>query len=341
MSADLIINFLRIVSLRGKIFWIDDELRLTTFDSAFLYEYLVFNRIASLAAEFLHIDDIRLSKQISDIAFHDEMAQSVLDWQASKVIELLSKQGIPCIIVKGPVLASLYPSKKLRPYGDIDLIMDPGNVECAKSCLSEQGYKQLDPKWTNDIIEKHSELQMGKPETSVTFDIHWHLAGSSSLKKGICFNFGELQKHLIPYEIGGTKTCTFSPEANFVYLASHHVLHHCFEGLIWLLDMLLLLENHPDLDWAKVAWHARTMNLDRPVYYYMWAIQKLRLWEMPENVLRELQPRSLRFRLASRSFSPDAVFRPQGRILKLRRNLFREAFKRTVTCRLFLRKKVE
>ena len=107
------------------------------------------------------------------------------------------------------------------------------------------------------------------------------------------------------------------------------VLHHRFTVLLWLLDILLLLERYPGLDWDEIARLVSRMRLERPVHFYLEALNTLGLWRSPPRLRRALAPSALRYRIASRSCLPGTIFRPQSGLQALIRRGFREAFKLT------------
>jgi hypothetical protein len=63
-----------------------------------------------------------------------------IDRLASETARTLEREGIETLVLKGPVLAEwLYPGE-VRPYGDVDLMVAPGNWDAAVAVLSELGF---------------------------------------------------------------------------------------------------------------------------------------------------------------------------------------------------------
>lgn len=80
-----------------------------------------------------------------------------------KIIDLLSGNGIPLVIIKGTAAAIYYPSPELRTMGDIDFLVPPKCFESVKKLFSQNQYKQDEKeddrhiKFTKDsvLVEMH------------------------------------------------------------------------------------------------------------------------------------------------------------------------------------------
>lgn len=69
----------------------------------------------------------------------------VVDVLTAEVAGALGREGIEVLVLKGPVLARwLYPGE-VRPYGDSDLMVAPGDWECAVGVLERLGFVRYLP----------------------------------------------------------------------------------------------------------------------------------------------------------------------------------------------------
>ena len=97
-------------------------------------------------------------------------------WQRTlaSVVPALNKDGINCIVLKGPSLGiRLMDSEMWRNTSDLDLWIDRGKLEKAAQILEDHGYRcGIEPHlWaTNQILYMHATL--------VPVELHWSLAPS-------------------------------------------------------------------------------------------------------------------------------------------------------------------
>src|SRR5262249_41962182 len=61
-----------------------------------------------------------------------------------RVCDRLRQSGVPTLVLKGPALArTLYPTVALRPYADLDIVVQDRDEETAISVLLSVGYREL------------------------------------------------------------------------------------------------------------------------------------------------------------------------------------------------------
>ncbi len=328
MTADpLLVQFLRLCARHCKLFSLDTRLRLFTDYPMKTAQYFVYNRMAAIAQRYVVCEDPEFVQYIEKATLEDEAAQAALNWQLPKMVKQLAAKNIPVVIVKGPTLQSLYPAPGLRPFNDVDLYLEPDMVNAAVECFSQAGYLIEGDPWRTEFLRTRTELKMMLPGSTVAFDIHWDLADSLSIRKGLSFDLNSFQSEMVPYPVADTTILQFAPELLFVYMVSHHLLHHVFRGLIWLLDMVLFLNSHSHIDWPKVQQLTQHIQLHRAIHYYGIALEKLGLWTIPPNVMAALRPKSIRYRLLSKAYAPATIFHPYGIRVRFKRQILREAFK--------------
>jgi len=326
MSLGLILDVLRMAGLRSRLFVIDDRLRLSTRRPGRTMQYLVANRIAAIAGALTTIESDDLRRAIEGVTFREGLVQDLIDWHGRRAIACLARSGVRTVQVKGPLAAALYPDPRMRPFTDIDLFVDRTSVETAAAALATLGFVRVLPDPTEDL-RRHAEMHLRDPESGALIDLHWDLVSSRALARGLHFDLGRVEGELRRCAARAPQAWEFSPELLFVYLASHHVLHHRLSGIVWLLDILLLLEREREFDWARANRLAELLGLERHVYFYTWALRRLGLGPPVPEARREMRPAVLRYHVAMRICPPETIFFPETRWLDLRRRVFREAFK--------------
>ena len=88
----------------------------------------------------------------------------------SKLHTLLSEHGIPYVILKGQASAAYYPDPMLRAMGDVDFLVDRGQVDQTDELLVQNGYKKLPG------AEKH-ECHWAYKKDREALEMHWDVPG--------------------------------------------------------------------------------------------------------------------------------------------------------------------
>lgn len=86
----------------------------------------------------------------------------------SQLLELLDKNNIPCVILKGASAAMAYPNPSLRSMGDVDFLVSRANFEKTAELLEANGYQLIDDK---DSSDHH----YGYSKDKVVFELHYKL----------------------------------------------------------------------------------------------------------------------------------------------------------------------
>ena len=88
------------------------------------------------------------------------------------------------------------------------------------------------------------------------------------------------------------------PEDLLLYLALHWAVHHALSGLVWQLDLaLLILRDGSALDWDAVVERARRWRIRGPVFFALQEVRERLEVAVPVGVLGRLRPGGLRITL--------------------------------------------
>lgn len=178
--------------------------------------------------------------------------------------------SIPVIALKGPRLAEqLYPSAGLRPFEDLDILIDPPDRPRADAALASLGYQPFHSRTSARAVHRfHFHSQWKHPATNQVVELHWRPADTGTL----------------PKRTGGhepfREELSTEPACMAAYLAVHIYKHGflssiqlaermppltalhplCDVRMIWLFDFALFLKKHairPDeLEAAAARWNA-------------------------------------------------------------------------------------
>ncbi len=176
-------------------------------------------------------------------ALHATRLRHVAGCRALKDIETaFTRADVEFIALKGPSLAdAAYPDTGLRPFDDLDLIVEPDHVASAHATLASLGYQRLPgtlPVWL--VRRYHFHTQWLHPSTRQCVEIHWRPADTRSLP-----HTPEITAYL--------RELHEDPAAMAIYIAIH-IAKHEFANNLWLthrIDPLMAL--HPWSD-IRLLW---------------------------------------------------------------------------------------
>ena len=161
------------------------------------------------SAEVMH-QAYRLQSLQSDI--HEQKIQ--------KIFRLFREAGIQVLLAKGWAVAGLYDSKALRPFGDIDLCVQPNDFTRAQELIATPEAADC---WV-DLHQSFSELH----ERS----------------------FGELWLRSSSLQLQDEEIRILSSEDQLALSAIHLLKHGAWRPL-WLCDIAVIIESvSPDFDWG-------------------------------------------------------------------------------------------
>src|SRR5215472_1806583 len=92
--------------------------------------------LGQLAASLRNLSDCVVPSELKQVLLERGRAQTFLTLRLTaelfRLLELFGKQGIPALVLKGPVLATqAYAHPSLRTYGDLDLLVRQSDIRRA------------------------------------------------------------------------------------------------------------------------------------------------------------------------------------------------------------------
>jgi hypothetical protein len=162
------------------------------------------------------------------------LQSAVQEWEVGHIFSLLRGAGVEPILLKGWAAAGLYPERGLRPPGDIDLCVRPGQYEAAGESLSGPGR-------TGTAV---TDLRHDGPALSCAGGWEALYARSRLL------------------DLNGSEIRALGREDQLRFLCLHLLRHSAYRPL-WLCDVAAALESAPaDFDW-EVALGADELTRNR------------------------------------------------------------------------------
>lgn len=157
----------------------------------------------------------------------------------------LQRNHIRMIMLKGPSLCyQLYGDLTSRTSNDLDILISFQDLEKTMGILEAKGY-QLEyepPRKLKDWQVRNHHMEYIHIEKNCKVEIHWRMHPGPNKEP----SFEELWKSRKTLQITETPINILDEETQFFYLITHGARHGWFR-IRWLLDIVQLLRNNPEL----------------------------------------------------------------------------------------------
>lgn len=140
-------------------------------------------------------------------------------YELSRIRGILIEHGIPFVVLKGPAIRELYPNEWLRNSCDIDVLVDPVNIEKAKEILCKNLAYEANP-----TIKHYHHISFYSP-SGVHLELHYNLLEQQE-------NVDALLKDAMNYTLpaaDGSCELRFTTEFLIFYITAH-LCHHLLNG---------------------------------------------------------------------------------------------------------------
>jgi hypothetical protein len=165
----------------------------------------------------------------------------------------------PAIVLKGPAISDrLYPDPGLRPYNDLDLIVDRESLPDARRALSAIGYEQrVEYRPGFEVTHGHT-IDMVRPvgRKSVHVEVHWRVSDD---RIGEAISHASLSEGA--EEVPGVPGAAFPALPDQLLVCALHLMSHREKRLAWLEDIRRLHLATGEREWAAAFLRARDLDL--------------------------------------------------------------------------------
>lgn len=186
-------------------------------------------------------------EELSDLAtdaFNWSVLTSEVQRRSADALATLSAAGIPFVVVKGPAVARFYTSPVLRPFGDIDIVVEPGRFVDATRVLRGAGYRSVEQEnlprgWQATVCVEGFNY---RGPSGGAIDVH-HRIAPWCFSRGL--HFADLKAAADPGMVGATPVLLASA-AHGAVVAALHVVNDLWKGVRSLISWrdLLVLARH-------------------------------------------------------------------------------------------------
>lgn len=194
-------------------------------------------------------------QRYQNVARHAWLESLLLARNAAAILQLFSEGSIPTMALKGLALAPLYYGNvRLRPMGDIDILVPVARVREAAGLLVAAGWQSLryERMAQPDYFSTHhsSLFVSGK---GVQCDLHWHVF-EEGCRDGADDDFWS---HAQRMSLGDVKTSALCDTDQLFHALVHGGRVNDVAPIRWVADCALVLR-HGNIDWNRLIAHART-----------------------------------------------------------------------------------
>jgi hypothetical protein len=196
-----------------------------------------------------------LASLATNMAYLEELASILLHFKHARINN---------IIVKGAALAQgLYEDSGLRPFSDIDILVDHKEMESIPHTMADLGYLVSEEYRPLDYYDKYHFHHIYLKETEfMTYivEIHWDLFTSFSPIECDVRSLFENKMVLHTNEFALT---TLNWDDHFLYVCAAHCHHHVFSSLLYFSDLMRIARKKlKETSWVELEMKAADWGVD-------------------------------------------------------------------------------
>lgn len=280
-------------------------------------------------------DDRRVSMQLA-ASFRYSAARYLRQLgELLKILDVLNAKGIQAIPLKGPVLAeALYPHPALRPFGDLDILIDERSLRRARDLLLTRGYEPRE-RWMPDqsyFMRFFHHYTMSNEKAGSTVELHWSVDPPSIRPR---FTLNDLLMQCEPVRLGNDHVPGFPAELSLLLLCRHGA-RHAWSSLLQICDVAALIAAHPALQWDRLLDHARQHRSERMLLLGVAMAKQSLGSRLPREVLRAIESDAgimrMAFKLRQQLFVTDPV--SYNMSAKVSKNIWQLQMQGSAGCKL-------
>ena len=185
-----------------------------------------------------------------DVGRIEAFRRLALDSAVATLVPALRTRGVRPVLIKGPAIAGwLYEDPRERPYGDIDLLIAPGQFALAEQVMAEHGFIAAASGLRDAERVKHHERWTRPGAQEISIELHRTLA---LLSQPPSFVWRRLTAETVTIEVGGVAIDTPDEPAAALILCLHAAQHGVGERRPRI-DLARALERVDTPTWHRAA----------------------------------------------------------------------------------------
>jgi hypothetical protein len=227
----------------------------------------------------------RLRTMVSDFRM------SQLSQRAQETIRALKAADIPVLLLKGAAIGALTdPTFRLRPMGDVDLLVHERDVQRAVQCLLATGWSVTEDEVVVELLQGQHHLPhfVRKDLPGLRLELHTML-----LPPGHAFALDEaaLWRDAKPAPAPFDGALVLSPEHMVLHTSIHFAWQHRVNFGTWrTIRSLAAIASRPGFSWERLERDARAVKAGTTVYWTLRMAYRLAGIPVPLATMARLAP---------------------------------------------------
>jgi Uncharacterised nucleotidyltransferase len=203
-----------------------------------------------------------------------------------RLYKLFQEHGISVLPLKGSVSAlQVYGNLALRHAGDIDLLVEPSQLELA-DLLLQMSYRRtvparrLTPSKRRRFLRIMHHFEYQHDQGSLRVELHWRAIHNQPAS---IMDLTQMWSRDSAVVLAGSRLPALLLPENVLYLCGHGGVHF-WHRLFWLVDLAEIIRGNPEIDWQQLLASASETGLRRPLASGAILAQELLDIPMPEAI---------------------------------------------------------
>ena len=200
------------------------------------------------------------------------------------VLARLTKAGLPALSIKGMVTSlRAYGSPSVRPFADLDILVEPARRREACDALRDLGFISAFPRVARaEFFDSSTDYVMGRAGATHGVDL---CRGFDQHYFRLDLPFPQLFDRSVTVDLAGVSVRALSPADEFLHLC-YHGTKHAWSNPVWLLDVAWIAAHpSPGFEWTALAGDAERAGAAIPTALGLLLVSDLLKGALPSEVL--------------------------------------------------------
>ena len=226
-----------------------------------------------------HLDGLVAQNRIRNLGLTGEL---------SRIVARFERAGVRVVPYKGPVLAATaYGDVALREFVDLDLLVDPANVDTACDLLEADGYQELHPvtpRRRRHMMATGHDLKLVHHANRFVVEVQWGVVDHGEMGQP---DLAPMLDRATSVPVAGRPMPNLSAEDLLLVLCIHGSMH-LWERMAWACDVAELLRSNPGLDVDTLARRAAHAGVRRVLLLGLEMTRRIAGAPVPERLLEAI-----------------------------------------------------